>query len=234
MEENAAAVNDSITPVKKEPEADKLPGAVSSNTRAAIEAMLFASDKPLLLDQIRRVLDDLDAASIRETVESLRKDYEGSNRGIRIYEVAGGFQMIANPVFAIFLKKLFKSGRSAERLSKSAMETLAIVAYKQPLSKLEIESLRQVNVDGVINTLEEKDLVRVIGRKKTPGRPKVYGTTRKFLEYFGLRSLEDLPKLENVHIPTAAQLEAIEPIEQETAPQPKQDENVTQSPSQTD
>ena len=142
--------------------------------------------------------------------------------------------MIANPVFAIFLKKLFKSGRSAERLSKSAMETLAIIAYKQPLSKLEIESLRQVNVDGVINTLEEKDLVRVIGRKKTPGRPKVYGTTRKFLEYFGLRSLEDLPKLENVHIPTAAQLEAIEPIEQETAPQPKQDDNVTQSPSQTD
>jgi segregation and condensation protein B len=208
--------------------------AVSSNTRAAIEAMLFASDKPLMLDQIRRVLDDLDAASIRETVESLRKDYEGSNRGIRIYEIAGGFQMIANPVFAIFLKKLFKSGRSAERLSRSAMETLAIIAYKQPLSKLEIESLRQVNVDGVINTLEEKDLVRVIGRKKTPGRPKVYGTTRKFLEYFGLRSLEDLPKLENVHIPTAAQLEAIEPIEQETAAQPKQDDNVTQSPSQTD
>jgi segregation and condensation protein B len=212
--------------------ADKQP--VSSNTRAAIEAMLFASDKPLMLDQIRRVLDDLDTASIRETVDGLRKDYEGSNRGIRIYEVAGGFQMIANPVFAIFLKKLFKSGRSAERLSKSAMETLAIIAYKQPLSKLEIESLRQVNVDGVINTLEEKDLVRVIGRKKTPGRPKVYGTTRKFLEYFGLRSLEDLPKLENVNIPTAAQLEAIEPIEQETAPQTKQDDNVTQSPSQTD
>jgi segregation and condensation protein B len=208
--------------------------AVSSNTRAAIEAMLFASDKPLMLDQIRRVLDDLDTACIKETVESLRKDYEGSNRGIRIYEVAGGFQMIANPVFAIFLKKLFKSGRSAERLSKSAMETLAIIAYKQPLSKLEIESLRQVNVDGVINTLEEKDLVRVIGRKKTPGRPKVYGTTRKFLEYFGLRSLEDLPKLENVHVPTAAQLEAIEPIEQETAPQPIQDDNVTQNPSQTD
>jgi segregation and condensation protein B len=146
--------------------------------------------------------------------------------------------MIANPLFAIFLKKLFRSGRSAEKLSKSAMETLAIIAYKQPLSKLEIESLRQVNVDGVMSTLEEKDLIRVIGRKKTPGRPKVYGTTRKFLEYFGLKSLEDLPKLENVSLPTAQQLESIEPVEEEpaqevqalsqTEPQPQQAENVTE------
>jgi segregation and condensation protein B len=234
MNENAQSLNESNVPVANESVANKQPAVVSSNTRAAIEAMLFASDKPLMLDQIRRVLDDLDPASIRETVEDLRKDYESSNRGIRIYEVAGGFQMIANPVFAIFLKKLFKSGRSAEKLSKSGMETLAIIAYKQPLSKLEIESLRQVNVDGVMNTLEEKDLVRVIGRKKTPGRPKVYGTTRKFLEYFGLKSLEDLPKLENVAMPSAQQLESIEPIEPETASQPEQEEHVTQNPSQTD
>jgi segregation and condensation protein B len=205
--------------------------AVSANTRAAIEAMLFASDKPLLLDQIRRVLDDLDPASIRETVRGLQKDYEESNRGIRIYEVAGGDQMIANPIFAIFLKKLFKSGRAADRLSKSAMETLAIIAYKQPLSKLEIESLRQVNVDGVMSTLEDRDLIRVTGRKKTPGRPKVYGTTRKFLEYFGLKSLEDLPKLENVHVPTAQQLEAIEPVEEGQESQTKQDTNVAQTPA---
>jgi len=208
--------------------------SVSTNTRAAIEAMLFASDKPLMLDQIRRVLDNLDPAAVRETVEGLRREYEEANRGIRIYEVAGGYQMIANPIFAIFLKKLFKTGRSADRLSRSAMETLAIIAYKQPLSKLEIESLRQVNVDGVISTLEERDLIRVIGRKKTPGRPKVYGTTRKFLEYFGLKSLEDLPKLENVHVPTAQQLVDIEPVEEQTAPQQGQQDNAAQTPAQTD
>ncbi|HOU36893.1 MAG TPA: SMC-Scp complex subunit ScpB [Candidatus Omnitrophota bacterium] len=159
MEENALMQNPEQT--------------AGANTKAAIEAMLFASDKPLMLDQIRRVLDNLDAGMVRSTVESLRQEYEESNRGIRIYEVAGGFQMIANPIFAIFLKKLFKTGRSADRLSKSAMETLAIIAYKQPLSKLEIESLRQVNVDGVMSTLEERNLIRVTGRKKTPGRPKV-------------------------------------------------------------
>ncbi|MDD4941188.1 MAG: SMC-Scp complex subunit ScpB [Candidatus Omnitrophica bacterium] len=207
---------------------------VSTNTRAAIEAMLFASDKPLMLDQIRRVLDNLDAAAVRATVEGLRREYEEANRGIRIYEVAGGYQMIANPIFAIFLKKLFKTGRSADRLSRSAMETLAIIAYKQPLSKLEIESLRQVNVDGVMSTLEERDLIRVTGRKKTPGRPKVYGTTRKFLEYFGLRSLEDLPKLENVHVPTAQQLADIEPVEEQTAPPQGQQDNAAQTPAQTD
>ncbi len=199
--------------------------ALSQNTRAAIEAMLFASDKPLLLDQVRKVLDNLDIHSIRATVEELRKEYEESNRGIRIYEVAGGFQMIANPVFAIFLKKLFRGGKSADKLSKSAMETLAIIAYKQPLSKLEIEALRQVNVDGVMATLEEKDLIRVTGRKKTPGRPKVYGTTRKFLEYFGLKSLEDLPKLENVHVPAAHHLEDIEPIEESREQNDNQDKS---------
>jgi segregation and condensation protein B len=211
---------------------------VNTNTKAAIEAMLFASDRPLMLDQIRRVLDNLDVTAIRATVDELQKEYELSNRGIRIFEVAGGFQMIANPIFAIFLKKLFRSGRT-DRLSKSAMETLAIIAYKQPLSKLEIESLRQVNVDGVMSTLEERDLIRVTGRKKTPGRPKVYGTTRKFLEYFGLKSLEDLPKLENVRVPGAQQLEDIEPVEPEAQTSAKQsqnqeDTNGTSEAAQTD
>jgi len=234
----SAPVTEEIpTAAPVEPETDSQPDAqpeprhaLSSNTRAAIEAMLFASDKPLMLDQVRRVLDNLDIPSIRATIEELRKDYEESNRGIRIYEVAGGFQMIANPVFAIFLKKLFRNGRATDKLSKSAMESLAIIAYKQPLSKLEIESLRRVNVDGVMATLEEKDLIRVTGRKKTPGRPKVYGTTRKFLEYFGLKSLEDLPKLENVHVPAAHHLEDIEPVDEEAAAQQSQEQ--TQNPTQ--
>jgi len=174
-----------------------------NNIKAVIEALLFSSDKPLLIDQIRKILDNLDGGQIRNTIEELRKDYEESNRGMRIYEVAGGFQMITAPVFSTFLKKLFKGAKHSERLSKPALETLAIIAYKQPLSKLEIGSLRKVNVDGVIYTLLDKNLIRVVGRKKAPGRPKVYGTTRGFLEYFGLKSLEELPKIENFPVPLA-------------------------------
>ena len=103
--------------------------------------------------------------------------------------------MITAPNFAPFLKKLFKS-RNVERLSKPALETLAIIAYKQPLTKGEIELLRDVNVDGVMKNLVEKNLVRISGRKKVPGNPYVYGTTRHFLEYFGLKSLKDLPRIE--------------------------------------
>lgn len=163
--------------------------------RSVIEALLFASDKPLTIEQARNVLDNLEASEIRAILEQLKSEYEHSNRGIRITEIAGGFQMTTAPGFATFLKKLFKE-RHADRLSKPSLETLAIIAYKQPVTKFEIASLRNVNVDGVINNLLDKNLVRISGRKKAPGRPYVFGTTKQFLEYFGLRSLEELPKME--------------------------------------
>lgn len=165
------------------------------NTKAAIEALLFVSEKPVFIEQIKKVFDHLDHDSIRAILQDLKSEYEQSNRGIRLYEVAGGFQMIASPTFAQFLKKLYKDQHS-DKLSKPALETLAIIAYKQPITKLEIESLRNVNIDGVINTLLDKNLIRVTGRKKAPGRPKVFGTTKQFLEYFGLNSLEELPKID--------------------------------------
>ncbi|MFA5177313.1 MAG: SMC-Scp complex subunit ScpB [Candidatus Omnitrophota bacterium] len=165
------------------------------NRKSVIEALLLASEKPLPLEQIRIVLDNLDAAETRRLIEELKAEYEQANRGIRIAEIAGGFQMITAAVFAPFLKKLFKD-RNAEKLSKPALETLAIIAYKQPLTRTEIELLRNVNVDGVIKSLVDKNLIRIAGRKKAPGRPCVYGTTRQFLEHFGLKSLEDLPKIE--------------------------------------
>lgn len=166
-----------------------------NNLKAVIEALLFASEKPLTLEKIKNVLDTLDTAQIRNLVEELKTEYEKSERGLRIIEVAGGFQIITAPGFATFLKKLFKE-RHTEKLSKPALETLAIIAYKQPLTRLEIELLRNVNVDGVMKNLLEKNLIRIAGRKKSPGRPIVYGTTRQFLEYFGLKSLEELPKME--------------------------------------
>jgi segregation and condensation protein B len=166
------------------------------NIKAVIEALLFAHDRPVMIVQIRGVLGHLTTEQIRSVIGELTQEYEQSQRGLRIVEVAGGYQMITPVQFAPFLRKLFKD-RRIERLSKPALETLAIIAYKQPLTKQEIESLRSVNVDGVMSSLVEKNLIRIIGRKDAPGRPYVFGTTKQFLEYFGLRSLEDLPKMED-------------------------------------
>lgn len=166
------------------------------NTKAVIEALIFSSERPLVIEQIKKVLDNLEPTDIRRLIEELKAEYESANRGIRIIEIAGGFQMITSPDFATFLKKLYKQ-RRPERLSKPALETLAIIAYKQPVTKLEIESLRSVNIDGVVGNLLDKGLIRIAGRKKAPGRPYVFGTSRQFLEYFGLKSLEELPKIED-------------------------------------
>jgi len=165
------------------------------NARSVIEALLFASEKPLTLEQIKKVLDGMDTTQIRAILEELGRDYEQSGRGIRLAEIAGGFQIATFAGYSSFLKKLFKE-RNAQSLSRPALETLAIIAYKQPLTKLEVELLRNVNVDGVIKSLLEKNLIRISGRKKVAGRPFVYGTTRQFMEYFGLKSLEELPKME--------------------------------------
>lgn len=187
-----------------------------NNLKSAIEALIFASEKPITVEQIKKVLDGLDAPSINRIITELKNEYEAQNRGIRVVEIAGGFQMITNSNFASFLKKLLKS-RNSEKLSKPALESLAIIAYKQPLTKAEIESLRNVNVDGVMKSLVEKNLIRICGRKKVPGRPFVFGTTREFLEHFGLKSLQDLPKMEDFTV-LAQEKEAqaeIEPVTQE-------------------
>jgi segregation and condensation protein B len=193
------------------------------NVKAVIEALLFASEKPLTLAQIKDVLDGMGADEIRKSIEELKGDYEANNRGVRLAEIAGGFQMITAPVFVSFLKKLYKKQRT-EKLSLPALETLAIVAYKQPVTRLEIESIRDVNIDGMVKGLLDKSLIRVAGRKKAPGRPKVYGTTREFLEHFGLKSLDELPKIEEF---LAAK--------QNNSPAPlaaKEGENEAQEPAQ--
>lgn len=168
----------------------------SVSRKAALEALLFVSEKPLLIEQLKGVLEGLEAAQIRELLSDLKRDYENGARGLRIEEVAGGFQMVTSADAADTLKKFYKQ-RDMKALSKPALETLAIIAYKQPLTRLDIESLRGVNVDGVMKSLLEKNLIRITGRKDIIGRPFVYGTTRQFLEYFGLNSLSDLPKIED-------------------------------------
>ena len=189
---------------------------ILDNTRALIEAILFVSEAPLALEQIKHVLGSLQTPEIRKMLEELNNEYEQSNRGLRIIEVAGGFRMVTPPALSTFLKKLYKEKR-VERLSKPALETLAIIAYKQPATRLEIESLRNVNVDYLVNSLLEKEFIRIVGVKKAPGNPKVYGTTKQFLEYFGLKSLDDLPKMEDFS--RMAQEQAAIAQEKNTQPQ---------------
>ncbi|MFH1201973.1 MAG: SMC-Scp complex subunit ScpB [Candidatus Omnitrophota bacterium] len=182
----------------------------SKEIKTIIEALLFISEKPLLIEQVKEVIPDIDSTVIRSLIDELRQDYLNNKRGLSIIEVAGGFRMTTNPDLANYIKRFYKK-RQQERLTGPSLETLAIIAYKQPLSRLEIEAIRGVNVDGVISTLLEKGLIRIAGRKEAVGRPFVYGTTRQFLEYFGLKSLEELPKLEEfTHIPGLTQ-EDIEP-----------------------
>jgi len=189
-----------------------------NNLKSAVEALIFASERPVTLEQLKKVLGNPESGELRKIVDGLKEEYEAQNRGFRVVEIAGGFQMITASSFAPFLKKLYKD-RSVDKLSKPALESLAIIAYKQPLTKSEIESLRNVNVDGVMKNLLEKNLIRISGRKKIPGRPFVFGTTRQFLEHFGLKSLDDLPKFEdfNVLAQEAQVRNAIEPISEENA-----------------
>jgi len=158
-----------------------------------IEALLFISEKPLKIEDIRQAIDGMDEEKIKVVIEELKKEYLDSDRSFNIAELAGGYQIITNPEFAPWISKLFK--RDETKLSNPSLETLAIIAYKQPLTRSEIEAIRGVNVDGVIKTLVDKNLIKIRGRKDVPGRPITYGTTNEFLKRFGLKGLDHLPKL---------------------------------------
>jgi len=162
-------------------------------SKRIIEALLFVSEKPLTVVEIKRVLDGMEEEKIKEMIGELRLDYEKQERSFTIAELAGGYQIITKPEFAPWVGKLFKKDES--KLSNPSLETLAIIAYKQPLTRSEIERIRGVNVDGVLKTLLDKGLIKIRGRKDAPGRPIAYGTTSEFLKRFGLGGLEQLPKL---------------------------------------
>ena len=175
----------------------------TQTAKRIIEALLFASEKPLLLEQMLEVLGEGDAAGIRQWIAELRQDYTNAQHAFTIEEVAGGFQMATDPQLGSWIRKLYKEAKS-DRLSGAGLETLAIIAYRQPLTRAEIEQIRGVNVDGVMHTLLEKAVVKILGRKEAPGRPLLYGTTKEFLQYFGLNSLADLPSIEELAKPPAA------------------------------
>jgi segregation and condensation protein B len=159
-----------------------------------VEVFLFVSDKPLPIEHMVKALDGVDSASIRKAIEDLNADFAATNRSFSIIEVGGGFQIMTDPFYAPYVRKLFTRERK-HRLSAPSLETLAIVAYKQPVTRADIEAIRGVNIEGVLEKLLERNVIRVVGRKDIPGRPFMYGTTKNFLTHFGLNSLEDLPKL---------------------------------------
>jgi segregation and condensation protein B len=160
-----------------------------------VEAMLFASDVPLEAERIREVLDLENVAAARGLAEELIARYEAEPRGLAIVEVGGGYRMVTRPELAPWLVRLARA-RTRVRLSRPALETLAIIAYKQPVSRPELDAVRGVNSEAVLDNLLERRLVRIGGRKEAPGRPFLYETTREFLVAFGLRDLNDLPKVE--------------------------------------
>jgi len=173
---------------------EKMPPAFQA---MVVEALLFSSEGPLTAAKMREIVPDLTDGKIREIVNQLNEAYETSGRAFRIQEVAGGYQMFTLPEFAPYIEQLFQS-RQKSKLSQKALETLAIIAYKQPITRQEIEDIRGVNSDGIIRTLLARGLITIAGRAEAPGSPFLYKTTKTFLEYFGLKSLKDLPKLKEI------------------------------------
>jgi segregation and condensation protein B len=168
-----------------------------SGLKGILEAILFVSGEPLSVDRLLGVVEGVARAELMSALRALQADYVAEGRGLQLVEVAGGFQITTRPDCAPWIKRLERA-REGARLSRSAMETLAIVAYKQPVVRAEIEQIRGVDSAAVLKTLLERRLARIVGRKDAPGRPIMYGTTRQFLQAFGLKDLSDLPALRDI------------------------------------
>jgi segregation and condensation protein B len=162
--------------------------------RRDLEAVLFAADQPLTLPRLATIFPDVDRKALRTAIEELREEYDRQSRAFTIVEFGGGYSVATRPEHASVVRRLYK-GRNRVRLSRAALECLAIIAYKQPATRLDIEEIRGVSVSGVLGTLLERDLVAIVGRAQGLGHPLLYGTTKTFLDYLGLRAIEELPQL---------------------------------------
>ena len=164
---------------------------------AILEALLFVAEEPLPLPKLQEILGDAEASETEASLHDVALRLEADGRGLMVQEVAGGFRLATRPEMHAWVQRL-QQVRPA-RLSRAALETLAIIAYRQPITRAEIEAIRGVAVDGVLRTLLERELVRMMGRKAEAGRPMLYGTSQQFLEHFGLRELGDLPTLREIN-----------------------------------
>ena len=196
---------------------------MSKSLKLIIEALLFASDRPLNVHEIHACLPDETRSKITQALNELQTEYDDLKRSFVLREVAQGFQLRTRSEYAPYVLRMLKT--SPTRLSRAALETLAIIAYKQPILRHEIERLRGVDVGGILRTLLEKDLVRIMGRKNLPGRPLIYGTTKKFLAVFDLKDLGSLPKLKEIR--------EFGSDEEETVPISEEEVQITPLPRQT-
>ena len=179
----------------------EMPSTHAPTVESVVEAVLFASDESLTDARLANIVET-SAKEIRRHIKSLNDKYEANNNAFRIEQIAGGYQMLTLSPYNHWLKKLLRA-RSDNKLSPAAMETLAIIAYKQPVMRADIEAIRGVAVGEVIRSLSYKGLVKIVGRAEVLGRPMLYGTTKKFLEVFGLNTLKDLPKVQELQEPSS-------------------------------
>jgi len=165
-----------------------------------VEALLFSSDRPISTRRLADICDAEDGRQVRSIVLELQEEYAAEGRAFRIEEIAGGFQLLTSRRYAPWLQRLHER-RQEETLSQAALETLAIVAYRQPITRAEVEDIRGVHCGNMLRSLVDKRLIKVVGRSEELGRPMLYGTTRQFMEAFALRSLKDLPKRQELTPP---------------------------------
>lgn len=169
---------------------------MSLDLKTIIEGLLFVAEEPLTMERISMVTEGAAPDRIQKTLDELESEYEDLGRAFVLRRVAGGYQFRTRPELSSYILRMKK--KSPTRLSRAALETLAVIAYRQPILRVEIEKIRGVDVGGILKTLMEKGLVRVAGRKDLPGKPMIYGTTQKFLQTFDLPSLDALPSLEEI------------------------------------
>jgi segregation and condensation protein B len=168
----------------------------SAEVKAVLEALIFASPEPLTRKAIDKLLEAEPAEDVDAALAELKRDYERPG-GLQLVEVAGGYQIVTRSDLHEWVRRLFQE-RSTQKLTVAGLETLAVIAYKQPVTALEVAEIRGVNTSGVLNTLLERHLIKIVGRKKVVGRPFLYATTKEFLIRFGLNDLSDLPKVEDM------------------------------------
>ena len=172
------------------------PAAPSAEVKAIVEALIFASPEPVTPKMLYKLLADEPKEDVAAAVNALKADYE-SRPGLQVVEVAGGYQIVTRPQLHEWVRRLFHE-RSTQKLTVQGLETLAVIAYKQPITALEIGEIRGVNTSGVLSTLLERHLIKIVGRKNVVGRPFLYATTKEFLIRFGLKDLNDLPRIEDM------------------------------------
>jgi segregation and condensation protein B len=197
---------------------------MSDNLKNIIESLIFVSDSPLPLDRIQKSVPQADIHDIRSAIDKLIREYECRKGGFFLKEVAGGYQFRTSPEYHEWIKNLIQP--SPIRLSKAALETLAIIAYKQPIIRNDIEHIRGVDCGGIIRTLMDRKLVRILGRKEIPGRPLIYATTKYFLEFFDLKDLKDLPTPKEIEAMTSLSDSMIEENEIRPESQAKSEKNA--------